>query len=260
MVELVVVIAVTAILAGFSTGMITGPIFGYMQTDNNLSVVDMADNALRRVTRQVRNALPNSVRVTTNGANSYLEFIPIKTAGRYRAGANAAGAGDALTLNSAAETTFDVIGAPVNIAANDRLVIYNLGISGADVYAGDNITNLTATGALTNLTFTAKNFALGSPNSRFYVVSTAASFACDMANRRLVYYSGYAIPANQPNTIAGLNALGTARVVIDNLTSCAIEYSAGVLQRSGVVTIRLGVTQGGAVINLMHLVNVVNSP
>ena len=91
-------------------------------------------------------------------------------------------------------------------------------------------------------------------------MSTAASFACDMANRRLVYYSGYAIPANQPNTIAGLNALGTARVVIDNLTTCVIEYNAGVLQRSGVVTIRLGVTQDGAVVNLMHLVNVVNSP
>ena len=166
MVELVVVITVTAILAGFSMRIITGPIFGYMQTENNLAVVDMADNALRRVTRQVRNALPNSVRVTTNGTNSYLEFIPIKTAGRYRAGANAFGAGDALTVNSA-ETSFDVIGAPVTIAANDRVVIYNLGISGADVYAGDNIANLTATGALTNLTFTAKNFALGSPNSRF---------------------------------------------------------------------------------------------
>jgi MSHA biogenesis protein MshO len=73
-------------------------------------------------------------------------------------------------------------------------------------------------------------------------------------------YNSYAISASQLSSIAALNAIATARVLADNVTTCQISYTTGVLQRSGIVTIYLGITQDSAKANLMHQVNVVNSP
>ena len=81
-----------------------------------------------------------------------------------------------------------------------------------------------------------------------------------MTNHILWQYSGYAIQAAQPASIAALNGLATARQLANNLTSCQINYVSGVLQRNGVVTIYLGFTQDVASVKLMHQVNVVNSP
>jgi len=81
-----------------------------------------------------------------------------------------------------------------------------------------------------------------------------------MTNHVLLQYSGYAIQSAQPASVATLNGLATARQLAANLTSCQINYVAGILQRSGVVTIYLGFTQDAANVKLMHQVNVVNSP
>ena len=49
-------------------------------------LTDIADNALQRMGREVKLALPNSVRTTSAGSSNFLEFIAVRTAGRYRAG------------------------------------------------------------------------------------------------------------------------------------------------------------------------------
>jgi MSHA biogenesis protein MshO len=203
--------------------------------------------------------LPNSVRVAASGADSFVEFIPVKVAGRYRAEVGIDAADNPLDFGLAADT-FDVLGQPVSIASGDRLVIFNLGIAGSDAYEGSNLRPLQTFGSLSTLSFSGGAFPQASPSSRFYVVSTATTFACDMTNRRLLMYSGYAIQTTQPSSIASLNALATARQLANNLTTCQISYSAGVLQRSGIVTVYLGMTEDTARVNLMHQINVVNSP
>jgi MSHA biogenesis protein MshO len=83
-----------------------------------------------------------------------------------------------------------------------------------------------------------------------------------MTNNVLLMYSGYAIQAAQPSSIAALNALPltAARILASNLTTCQINYVSGVLLRNGVVTIYLGFTQDVAKVALMHQINVANSP
>jgi len=259
LVELVVVIAVVAVLAAGAATFIRNPTMAYLDTELHANLTDRADSALRRMAREVRNALPNSVRVSTNGADSFVEFIPVKAAGRYRAEVGIDAADNPLDFALAADT-FDVLGQPVNIASGDRLVIFNLGIAGSDAYEGSNIRSLQTFGTLNTLSFSGGAFPQASPSSRFYVVSTVTTFACDMTNRRLLMYSGYTIQTTQPSSIASLNALATARQLANNLTTCQISYSAGVLERSGIVTVYLGMTEGTARVNLMHQVNVVNSP
>lgn len=260
LIEMVAVIAVVAIIGTFSVGFIRSSVAGYVSTEKHVELADRADYALRRISREVRNALPNSVRVTTNGSNSYLEFVPIVSAGRYRAGTDGAGSGNALDF-SVADSSFDVLGSTVNASAGSKLVIYNLGIDAADVYLGNNTADVVGGGSgLQTLFFSPKQFALGSPNHRFYIVGGASSYACDRSNGRLLHYRNYSILTTQPDTIAGLGSLATASILVDGLTECMIEYAPGVLQRTGVVTMTLRIESHGAAARLVHLVNVVNSP
>jgi MSHA biogenesis protein MshO len=259
LIEMVVVITIVAILAAGAALFIRNPTQAFLDSENNANLTDRADTALRRIGRDIRNALPNSVRTATNGANSFIEFIPVKSAGRYRAAVGNSGTDNPLDLSLSADT-FDVLGPPATVANGDKIVIYNLGIAGADAYEGTNIRALQTSGTLNTLSFSGGIFPLESPTSRFYIVATPVTYACDMSNRQLLMYSGYAITASQPSSVAALNALATARVLANNLTTCQISYVAGVLQRSGIVTIYIGIAQDTAKANLMHQVNVVNSP
>ena len=264
LVELVVVITIVAILAAAATQLIRNPAQSFIDSENRANLTDRADTALRRMARDIRNALPNSVRTTTSGGDSFIEFVPIKSAGRYRAAVGTDSVNDNPLDFSLAADTFNVLGSPVTVAAGDKLVIYNLGIPGSDAYEGTNIRALQTTGALSTLSFSGGTFPQASPSSRFFVVSTPVSYACDMTNHILWQYSGYAIQAAQPASIATLNGLATARQLANNLTSCQINYVSGVLQRNGIVTIylgfNLGLAQDLANVKLMHQVNVVNSP
>ena len=267
LVEMVVVITIVGILAAGAALFIRNPTQAFIDSENRANLTDRADTALRRMASDIRNALPNSVRATTNGVNSFIEFVPVKAAGRYRASVGSSLADNPLDFDHVASAadpeTFDVLGAKVNVDAGDQLVIYNLGITGSDVYesaANANRHALENNGLLATLSFSGGTFPLASPSSRFFVVSTPVSYVCDMANNVLLRYSGYAIQANQPTTVATLNSLATARILANGLTTCQVSYVPGVLQRSGVITIYLGFTQDVATVKLMHQVNVVNSP
>ncbi|MEG1329428.1 MAG: prepilin-type N-terminal cleavage/methylation domain-containing protein, partial [Janthinobacterium sp.] len=83
LIELIVVIIITAIVAGMVTVFIRAPMQGYLDVAARAELADAADTAARRITRDVRLALPNSVRVANNGGDSYLELLLTKTGGRY---------------------------------------------------------------------------------------------------------------------------------------------------------------------------------
>jgi len=259
LVELIVVITITGLLAAGVTLFIRNPTQSFFDLEQRANLTDRADTALRRMARDIRNALPNSVRTTSNGADSFIEFVPVKSAGRYRA-AIGTGAGDNPLDFSATSDTFDVLGPLVTVESGDKLVIYNLGIPGADVYEGSNIRSLLTNGSLSVMSFNGGAFPQPSPSSRFYVVSTAVSYACDMTNHLLLRYDGYALQTSQPASIAALNVLATAKQLASNVTTCQISFVPGVLQRSGLVSLRLGFNEGPAVVTLMHQVNIVNSP
>src|SRR5262245_49522725 len=79
--EAVTVIVITGIIAAVVAVFMVKPVQGYFSSTARLAMTDAADSALRRIARDVRLALPNTVRVDPTGL--FLEFIPIKTGGRY---------------------------------------------------------------------------------------------------------------------------------------------------------------------------------
>jgi prepilin-type N-terminal cleavage/methylation domain-containing protein len=109
LVELVAVMTLSAILGLVVWRNLSLPIRAFVDGARRAELVATGRLAMMRMSREIRLALPNSVRVA--GSNQALEFLRTSASGRYRAEANPADAStDPLNLN-AANDTFQMLGA-----------------------------------------------------------------------------------------------------------------------------------------------------
>lgn len=261
LVEAILVITITGIVAGIVAVFLLDATKSYFDSTRRAQLSDIADTAMRRLGRDVQSALPNSVRM--NGA--YLEFVPVVDAGRYRTETGTSTTDDPLDF-SAADGSFDVLGPPVTVASGDKIVVFNMGQPGASVYdaAPTNAYSPNTFGTLSKIGFaTPVQFSYPSPGNRFQVVRTAVSYACDLAQGRLMRYSGYAIAASQPTNPAAAplsNTTTTSAIMASKVTACAMTYTSGVLERNGLVTLRLAISDEGETVDLLYQINVMNTP
>jgi len=242
---MIMVIVITGIIGGMVAVFLNAPIRQYMDVARRAEMTDIADTALRRVGRDLRIALPNSVRVTgtcDGVATCFIEFLPTVGGGRYRAGAG--GTNDELDF-AAADASFEVLGPMPTVAAGDEIVVYNLGIPGADAYAGDNRATAAAPAAPVVNLAPAFLFPFDSPGRRFHVVTTPVTYACAPVaggvGGTLTRWQGYAIAAAQPVALPGG---GSSALLASNVSSCRFTYDSNVVaQRSGLVTMLLAITE-----------------
>jgi len=270
--EAIIVVAIIGIIAAIVAVFIRSPVKGYFDATRRAELADIADTALRRMSRDLRLALPNSVRVTSRGGVVYLEFLITKAGGQYRAARDGVGNGDILEFGTAASPyRFDVIGSlPQLILNSDQIVIYNLGpgFAGADAYAAAHNNRRTVT-AQTGATLTvspAVAFPTQSPVQRFQVVEHVVTYACspnaaNPAAGEIRRYWGYAIVETQPTPPAG----GSSAQLAGDVSHCAFTYEPNVVnKRNGVVGLRLELTQatppGPQTVVLFQQVHVSNVP
>ncbi|WP_415882846.1 type II secretion system protein J [Neptuniibacter sp. QD29_5] len=81
LVELIVVITLLGIISLVTVGFITSTMQGYADLTRRDQLSSAARVAVERMAREIRNALPNSIRVGDSG--NCLEFIPALAASRY---------------------------------------------------------------------------------------------------------------------------------------------------------------------------------
>jgi len=280
--ELIVVIVLVGIVATVSVRFIELPVRGYIDLARRTELVDSAEQALRMIQREIREALPNSIRITPrgDGPGTVIEFIHVKAVGRYRDRPGGPGLGNALCRLqfSLADTSFDVVHdfEPSPFSAGDRLVISNWTSTGAaaNAYVGDNITPTTTT-----LTLNANDAACGnedrislstgfqfpfaSANKRFFVVDFPIAYICDTTAGTLTRYAGHALLPNQASVDTDGELLGAgaaSALVTDHVTGCTMTYNPGSPQRGGLVILGLTLSDGGEQISLLHQVHVVNAP
>lgn len=135
LIELVAVIVILGVLATATTQYI---IFGteiYIQSSERQKVLTQSRFLVERLTREIRTAIPNSIRVSSN--NACLELVPIKASGAYREDALVG----APPINPNVSTgQLDVISWDRNTFENgDRIYIYATDIS--DIYDSTNDLN-----------------------------------------------------------------------------------------------------------------------
>ena len=273
LVELVMVIMITGILAATLTVFLKPAIDSYFDTRRRADLTDMADTALRRMAKDIRSAVPRSVN-WVNG--NCFQLVPTIAGGRYRMAPDIAG-GSAYIDTGTATTSFDVLSpmsTPTADATNgDWVVIDNQ--NGTDVYTnpdpgprtritGFSTASTPAEKALYQhrITVASKQFPLGYDGGRFVVVDN---------DEKTVIYSCVGNILYRKVTTTFAVADGTAcagatdgAVVSRSVGSCAFVYDSnqGATPQSGFVWMRLELkhAESGESVALAHGVHVDNSP
>lgn len=257
MIELIMVIVIMGVIGSMVAVFMKSPIDAYFDSARRAALTDAADTTVRRMARDIRKALPNSLRVPNNQC---LEFIPTKAGGRYRA--EELVAGDNTSLNfSAADASFNMLGSnnalPVNqrIVQDDVIAVYNLGITGADAYNQDNTSRVSAApvdGAETRIPIDNKLFPLASGSHRFHVIPSS---------EKIVAYvcSGDKLYRTASNTFTSACPT-TGAVLADKVNSCNFVYNGSDLQRNALVKLTVKFTHNNETVSLYHEVHVDNTP
>jgi MSHA biogenesis protein MshO len=273
LIELIVVMVIMGILAA-AVGLFVGaPVQGFVAQARRAELTDVADLALLRLARDLRSALPNSVRTTTDGR--VIELLLTLDGDRYRAELPG-GPDDRLAIGEAdaAFNTLAPLGGGGGIPAGARLAVYPLGRDGADPYqAADGVLTPSTTTiarssvdvaagaglvAESRLTLTpAHRFPFASPSRRIFLVEGAVSYAC--VPPRLLRYSGYALQTSVPSA-GTLATLGTPVVVAEGVAACDFAFDTGTARRTAVAQVALDLESAGEQVRLRRQVHVDNAP
>ncbi|HEX4584373.1 MAG TPA: type II secretion system protein [Burkholderiaceae bacterium] len=267
LVELVMVIAIMGILSASVAVFIANPVRAYFETIDRAALTGAGNSVIRRVMREVQAAVPNSARITVSGGTTFLEYVPIVDAGRYRhmASNNDPTQNAPLIVTDPAVSQFQVLGPTVNVPSGSELVVLNLGYGNANLYSGTNIRAVTSIGpALQTITFTPTTVWPGdSPGYRFYIVNGAVTYACTPSasgTGTLTRYSAYAIQATQPNSTTGAPlSSASSSLVLDDVTSCTFTPGAVSVDLNA-VQIALQLTRNGETVSLYSQVHAPNNP
>jgi len=269
LVELVIVIAIAGTISVMIGAVMSRPLQGFADLSRRAELVDLASGALNRMVRDIRMAVPNSVRVTSTTSTEQLELLRSPVSGRYRANLNDDVRRDP-PVCSASPCTIQVL-SPLSgqesnqIPGMNWMVIYNIGGAGAGNgiwppldstssvitpratfgYTGDNL-------ALTGEDIAGFGFRYASPQRRFYLADAVVGYRC--ANGRIV--------REEFRTLSDAAAYdySDAALLVDSVHSCTFRYQPGNAMRGGLVTIELVLEQAGERISLLQQVHVDNAP
>ncbi|MDO8345730.1 MAG: prepilin-type N-terminal cleavage/methylation domain-containing protein [Cellvibrio sp.] len=242
LIELIVVIVLLSVLASIGTGFIVSTTEAYQRTQTRALLVNTSRQALERMTRQLRIALPYSVRVT-NGGNC-LEFMPIAAGGNYFSPVP-----DDENLAAAAQT---IDASPISIDFGAALHVTIGAMSAAEIYGA---TAASREGyASGNITLSAaKRWRRNSINRRYYLLDNPQAF-CVVGNE-LRFYDGIGIAD------ANVNVAGAHSIIARNINSTApFALASGSANRNTAITISLDFSSGGETINYSQQVLIRNVP
>ncbi|MGE5470342.1 MAG: type II secretion system protein J [Bacteroidota bacterium] len=276
LVELIMVMVLTGIIAALVSGLLKPVIGSYVDMARRAAMTDMADIALKRIGRDIRAAVPNSIRWPNNQC---IELLPSSTGGRYRMAPDTVNGGSATLDITQAVIQFDVLSEMSAVpAAGDWVVIGNQNTG--DVYAGINraaissVTTPATTVGLSRITLNTASFFPGGYNGgRFVVVSNnggnpAVSYICSGADgsvdasgngKGTLYRLTRPFSASYPTSCP---ATAGAAILATNLKSCNFVYNPNqdTTQQSALVWIQLELTQANETIALAYGAHVDNVP
>ena len=286
-IEMVTVIAVTGILSVGLAGILRHPMQGYAAVSRRAELVDLADLALFRMSRDLRMALPNGVRV--NEGKNAIELLHVVAGARYRAEPGSNGAGSpgvrihtdaADFLSFGGDARWNLLGRVSGLEfsygtplpVGTRVAIYP---TGSEVWsaAATNASPSIITASTNRITVlddgdedqialaSAHRFAYASPRARLYLVDSPVSYLCDDAAQTLWRIDRYSITANQPTSRgAPPLSVGAQAQAADRVESCRFDYLPGTPTRSGLVTLEIVIESDDERVRLLQQVPIPNAP
>jgi MSHA biogenesis protein MshO len=288
--ELIITMAMTGIIAGMVSQAIIGPVRSYFDSARRAVLTDTADLVLRRLTREVRQGAPNSLRISDSAGNvgtcvsgtCYIEYIATSGGGAF----------------SASEGFFDGLSSCATTPTNCQLSVISplpsnpgitAGASGDYILIGNTTNsdttsplNAYACALLTNCNYARVSSIVGSTvtlaaggtgfnvfgspgpsSSRFQVVPAATKaviYACPLASGTLRRYWNYGFKGTPSAAVTAATGGGSSTIMATN-ASCTVSYPA-LAQTFGVLIVSLTLTDstGAESVTLMREIHVDNAP
>lgn len=249
-IELITVIVILGILAVGAVGFISDSSRGFASTVSRTALGSEARFAVERLARELRNALPGSLRVR----GGCVELIPTVGASRYVT----------LPVTSAAADFRSVPVDPLPVPAGARVAVradggaYALSVPGGisppvTVSAPDAVNEVTVAFA------TPHRFPAESAARRYFLVTEPVSYCVD--GGALYRYTGYGFQAVQPDPATLPSAVPGRSLIVESMTTAApFTLSGATLTRNAVVDVDMQLTRDGDAVRIEHLVQVRNVP
>ena len=247
LIELVVIIVVIGVLMAGTAAYITNSVTAYNAVARRDQLTSLGRVTIERIVRDLRTALPNSVRV----ANNCIEFLPILSGSTYLTlpvdtTASSFTAAD-FTLPTYSGTAYVVV-YPYNQTAlytqsNPGPIIAFISKSGSPT------STITLAGSY--------RFAHHAPHRRFFVVNQPTSY-CVVGNA-LNRYRGYSLSAAQATPPSASAELVAENIQLnDGGVVLPFRYTPGTLQRNAIIALDFRFLIDGEWIKLSHEVQVRN--
>lgn len=245
LIELITVVVILSIVAVIGTNFIISSTENYQTTQTRALLVNTGRAALERMTRQLRLALPHSVRVTNDG--NCVQFLPIAGGGTY--------------LNAVPDQNN---GAPASGSISTSIHQVEFGfaeylsigaLTSNELYGADpaSLETVTAQNS-TQVSFAGKVWARNSLGRRFYLLDSPQAFC--LFGDELRFYEELDITSNNVNAGNNYDLLSRNAQAAGN----PFELSSGSEDRNVNVTLRIGFSEGGESMNFDQKVFIRNVP
>lgn len=242
LIELITVIVILSIVASIGTGFVVKTTESYQRTQTRALLVNTSRQALEQMTRQLRIALPYSVRVINSG--NCLEFMPIAAGGNYF--------NPVPDDENLAPATATIAASPVSIDFGTARHVSIGAMSAAEIYGASAVSRASyASGSIT--LSAAKRWRRNSISKRYYLLDNPQAF-CVVGNQ-LRFYSGINIAD------ANVDLSAPHSIMAHNINSVTpFSLTAGSENRNTGITISLGFSSAGETINYTQRVLIRNVP
>lgn len=270
LVELIVVIVLLGIVGTFSFSYLGFGAKIFSDAVGRDQLMSQSRFAVERLSRELRNALPRSVRVESNATGSCIELVPIISSGSYvqlpKPGGSSANPFVAVT--PIAEPGNALVGQYLYVYASNTAMVYNSNSPRRKVI--DTITSHSSNSELSEFSFLGnpKHFPKSSPARRFFITEQPVSWCVTPAGE-LRRFSYYGFNNNQPSLNQLFSLAGPGEVMAKQLNNNLADASqapfiavASTLQRSSLVLLdlRFGRANDTEPLRIQHEVFVPNVP
>lgn len=258
LIEMIAVIVILSILAAMGGTFVVSSTNAYQSSQTRTRLVNTGRQAIERMSRQLRIALPYSLRLTNS--NQCIEFMPIASGGNYLGLKNSddtyTGYLPDLINGGGALASFDV--SPHTIDFGSAQFVSVGAMAANEVYGVNPASRATLSSRSdTQLTLSAaKIWQRNSVNKRFYLLNTPQAF-CVINNQLRFYDNQSATAVADPE----VNLSSTYSLLADNVTATTpFALTAGSENRNTIVQITIAFAHKAESVPFTHSVMVRNVP
>lgn len=245
LIELITVVVILGIISSIGVSFAVKTSQSYQQTQARAKLTMQARQALERMSRQLRSALPYSIRVLNSG--QCIEFMPIASGGFYL--------NPVADMQNAAAAQSTISVAPHQIDFGTANYMSIGAMSPSEIYGGSSlsIASISSRNATSITLGGAKVWQRNSINKRFYLLNAPQAFCVD--NNRLKFYD------NQSLVSGSINGSASHSVLADNVTATTpFSLTVASDNRNTIIQMQLNFSVDGQALDFSQQVMIRNVP